>query len=61
MEQAVTQMSVSINTVLDELNALRLGNKQIDKILDIESSYSQFEFFKTNFLCFVDCFCCRTF
>lgn len=45
MEQAVTQMSVTINTVLDELNALRLGNKQIDKILDIESSYSQFEFF----------------
>ena len=38
-------MSVVINTVLDELNALRLGSKDISVILDKSSSYSQFEYF----------------
>ena len=45
MEQSITQMSVVINTVLDELNALRLGSKNITVILNNTSSYSQFEYF----------------
>ena len=50
MEQSITQMSVVINTVIDELNSLNSGTKSFNDIIDITSSFSQYELFVEYYL-----------
>jgi hypothetical protein len=50
MEQSITQMSVIINTVIDELNSLNNENKNFEDILEPSSSFSQYEFFVEYYL-----------
>jgi hypothetical protein len=45
MEQSITQMSVILNTVIDELNSLNVGNKQFIELIDGSSAFSQYELF----------------
>ena len=45
MEQSITQMSVILNTVIDELNSLNTGNKQFEELIDSSSAFSQYELF----------------
>ena len=45
MEQAMTQMIIEKNSVIDELTALYRRDKNIKEILDKDSSYRRFEFF----------------
>ncbi len=50
MEQSITQMSVVINTVIDELNSLKDGTKFFEDIIDTSSSFSQYELFVEYYL-----------
>ena len=50
MEQSITQMSVIINTVIDELNSLKNGNKEFEELIDPSSSFSQYELFVEYYL-----------
>ena len=50
MEQAITQMSVIINTVIDELNSLSKGTKEFSELIAPSSSLSQYEFFVEYYL-----------
>jgi len=50
MEQSITQMSVIINTVIDELNSLNNENKNFQEILEPSSSFSQYELFVEYYL-----------
>jgi hypothetical protein len=50
MEQSITQMSVIINTVIDELNSLNSGNKKFSEIINPNSSFSQYELFVEYYL-----------
>ena len=50
MEQSITQMSVVINTVIDELNSLNMGKKKFEDIVSNESSFSQYELFVEYYL-----------
>ena len=50
MEQSITQMSVVLNTVIDELNSVQNGIKGITDILAKGSAYNQFEFFVEYYL-----------
>ena len=50
MEQAITQMSVIINTVIDELNSLSKGTKKFSELIEPNSSFSQYEFFVEYYL-----------
>ena len=45
MEQAMIQMIIEKNSVLDELTALYRGDKNIREIMNQNSSYRRFEFF----------------
>ena len=50
MEQSITQMGVVINTVIDELNSLRNGNKSFQEVISLTSSFSQYELFIEYYL-----------
>ena len=50
MEQAITQMGVVINTVIDELNSLNLGKKTFEEIVETTSAFSQYEVFVEYYL-----------
>ena len=50
MEQAITQMGVVINTVIDELNSLNLGKKAFEEIVETTSAFSQYEVFVEYYL-----------
>ena len=50
MEQAITQMGVVVNTVIDELNSLNLGKKEFEEIVDTSSAFSQYEIFVEYYL-----------
>ncbi len=45
MEQSITQMIIEKNSVIDELNSLYRGDKDITQIMFKESSFRNFEFF----------------
>ena len=45
MEQAMTQMVIEKNSVIDELTALYRGEKEVKDILSINSSFRNFELF----------------
>ena len=45
MEQSITQMSVILNTVIDELNSLNTNKKTLEELIDNSSSFSQYELF----------------
>ena len=50
MEQSITQMSVVINTVIDELNSLQNKGKTFSDILNTTSAFSQYELFVEYYL-----------
>ena len=50
MEQSITQMGIILNTVIDELKSVKNGKKTVYDLLNINSSYSQFEFFVNYYL-----------
>ena len=50
MEQSITQMGIILNTVIDELKSVKNGKKKVYDLLNINSSYSQFEFFVNYYL-----------
>ena len=50
MEQSITQMSVVINTVIDELNSLKMNKKDFTNIVNENSSFSQYELFVEYYL-----------
>ena len=50
MEQSITQMSVVLNTVIDELNSVKNGIKKVEDIISKGSAYNQFEFFVEYYL-----------
>jgi hypothetical protein len=50
MEQSITQMGIILNTVIDELKSVKNGKKRVYDLLNINSSYSQFEFFVNYYL-----------
>ena len=45
MEQSITQMSVILNTVIDELNSLNNNEKTFESLIDNSSAFSQYELF----------------
>ena len=45
MEQSITQMTVILNTVIDELNSLNTNKKTLEELIDNSSSFSQYELF----------------
>ena len=50
MEQSITQMSVVINTVIDELNSLKEGSKKFEDIIEKGSSFANYEVFVEYYL-----------
>ena len=50
MEQSITQMGIILNTVIDVLKSVKNGKKKVYDLLNINSSYSQFEFFVNYYL-----------
>ena len=50
MEQSITQMSVVINTVIDELNSLNEGTKEFSDIIEKGSSFANYEVFVEYYL-----------
>ncbi len=45
MEQSITQMSVILNTVIDELNSLNNNEKTFETLIGNTSAFSQYELF----------------
>lgn len=50
MEQSITQMSVIINTVIDELRSVNIGKKNFVNLYEPTSAYVQYEQFIEFFL-----------
>lgn len=50
MEQSITQMSVVVTSVLDDLHSLNLGKKNLTTVLDPASSFNTYEMFVQYYL-----------